>query len=477
MWEAIAANRRRSRLLLALMALLLAALGGAIGMSIDPDPATGGVFGVLAALAVFGVMTLVSLTAGEAILLKSMGARKLETPAEARRLFNVVEEMTLAAGLPRRPDVYVLDTDSLNAFAVGRNPERAAVAVTIGLLRKLNRDELQGVVAHEIGHVRNLDIRFLTLAAVMMGSIALISDVFLRAFLHGGRHSSRRGRDSRDGGNQAQAIMLLVALALAILAPLCAQLLYFACSRRREYLADASAARFTRFPEGLASALEKISGRAGGRLLGKQNRAVAPMFIVNPLRAMGGGGLFATHPSTDRRIAILRAMAGGAGFAEYERAWRERAGERGALFGERTRAEEGERVPRRAAAPAEEQRDAVARAREALRLMDVMAGLLILPCACGLTIKLPPNYSEPKIQCPRCGRTHFSNAARPALKAEAEVAVPAGAAAETEQIHRRGGSGWETIACRCGGHVSLSPTFSAERVECPRCHRTIRVTD
>lgn len=192
--------------------------------------------------------------------------------------------------------------------------------MTTGLLTRLDRDQLQGVIAHEMSHVINRDVLFMTMVGVLVGSIVMISDAFLRGMF---RSSPRRYSSSskRDGGGQGQALMLIVALVLAILAPFLAQLVYLAASRRREYLADANAAVLTRYPDGLAQALEIIA--ADPEPLAKTNRATAPMYIVSPLAAHGGEGssLFSTHPPTSERIRILRSMAGAASFAEYQRAW------------------------------------------------------------------------------------------------------------------------------------------------------------
>ena len=254
MWELIQSNRRKSALLIVIMALVLAGLGLSIGWSIAGEG--GGFFGVAVAMIIWIVMLLVNFAAGENILLAAAGGREV-THDDAPQLFNVVEEMKIAAGLPAMPKIYIIDNPAPNAFAVGLKAERAAVAVTSGLLAHLTRDELQGVVAHELGHIRNRDTMFMTLAGVTVGAIILLADLYVyRLRFGGGRSRSSSGR----GGGQTAALMMVIALVLAILAPLLAQLLYFACSRRREYLADASSAQFTRYPAGLASALVKISG-------------------------------------------------------------------------------------------------------------------------------------------------------------------------------------------------------------------------
>ena len=304
MWAAIQSNRRKSAFLILALAFVLVALGYLIGAMLDPR--AGGPFGVFVALGVWALMMFVSFAGGERLLLAGSGAQEVRHD-QAPRLFNVVEEMQLAAGLPVRPRVFIMDSEVPNAFAVGLTPGRAAVAVTTGLMARLNRDELQGVVAHEIGHIANRDTLFMTLAGVTVGAVVLIADLFLRGLWYGGGRTRRSSR----GGGEAAAVIAIAAIVLAILAPLVARLLYFACSRRREYLADASAAQFTRYPEGLASALEKIATYQTGQL--QVSRAVAPMFTVNPLAAAGSAmSLFSTHPPTEDRIRVLRGMSGDA---------------------------------------------------------------------------------------------------------------------------------------------------------------------
>jgi heat shock protein HtpX len=228
-------------------------------------------------------------------------AKRIEKK-DAPQLFNVVEELSIAAGLPM-PAVYVIDDTAPNAFATGRDPEHSSVAITTGLMQKLNRDELQGVMAHELSHVGNRDILFATMVGILVGSIALLSDFFLRSlWLGGGR------RRKKSGGGQADAIIMVIGLVFAILAPVFAKLLQLAVSRQREYLADATAAKITRYPEGLASALEKIAGDK--EVLEVANRATQHLYIVNPIKPFEkrAKGLLSTHPPIEERVARLRAM-------------------------------------------------------------------------------------------------------------------------------------------------------------------------
>jgi heat shock protein HtpX len=253
MWELIHQNRRRSLILFAGMAFLLAVLGYFVGAYFDAE--RGGLVGLIAAIGVWAGLTLLTVTSGDEIILKISRAREVTKDVHPR-LFNTVEEMKIAAGLPAMPKVFVVDDPSPNAFAIGMKPEKSAIAVTAGLVSRLNRDELQGVVAHEMSHIVNRDTQLMTVAGIMLGSIVLISHFFLRSMWFV-PSSSRRYRKSGGGGGgpQLQLAMAVAAIALAILAPIFARLIYLAVSRRREFLADATAAQLTRYPEGLASAL------------------------------------------------------------------------------------------------------------------------------------------------------------------------------------------------------------------------------
>src|SRR5918998_6116435 len=299
--ERIARNRRNSLLLIAGFLAFVTVFGYIIGFAWIGDP-KGALFGLVLAFAVGTISGLVSYFAGDKMVLAASRAKEI-THEEAPRLFNVVEEMTIAGGLPM-PKVYIIQDSAPNAFATGRDPEHASVAGTSGLLDKLSRDELQGVVAHEMAHVGNYDIRYAMLVGILVGTTVLISDFFLRGLWFGG------GR-SREGGGYVQVIMLVVAVLLAILAPLFARLLQLSISRQREYLADATAVRLTRNPDGLADALQKISGDR--EVLEVANRATAHLYIVNPVKSFEkrAKGLFSTHPPIEERIKILRAMETG----------------------------------------------------------------------------------------------------------------------------------------------------------------------
>ena len=298
MYDQIASNKFRSATLVAVFVLLVFALGYVFGQATD-----WGYGGLVLALVVSFVMVWGSYWYSDKIVLGMSRARPVDRDTEPY-LVNTVEGLSIAAGLPM-PRAYVIDDPAPNAFATGRNPENAAIAVTRGLVEKLDRLELEGVIAHELSHVKNYDTLVQTLAAVLAGTVALVSDWMLRSFFWGGG----RRRDSGGGGG-GQGIFILVGLALAIISPLFALLIQMAISRKREYLADANGALLTRYPKGLADALRVIA--ADTNRLAVANKATESLYIYNPLKDYGGGGglnaLFNTHPPIADRIARLEAM-------------------------------------------------------------------------------------------------------------------------------------------------------------------------
>ena len=295
----MAYNRRQSALLLACFLVLLALMGWAIGYYFGSEQ-----IGIALAAVVAIIYLLISYYAGDRAILTFSNAHPAD-PERDQQLINIVDEMRIAAGQPM-PKVYVIESNAANAFATGRDPAHASVAVTRNLMNILNRDELQGVMAHEMSHVRNYDIRYMMLVSALVGAVALLADGLRRSMWWGG--GGRRGRSGGRGGGQAQLILLAVALLAMILAPLFATLLQMAISRKREFLADASGAALTRYPDGLASALEKIA--ADPEPLEVANKATAHLYIWNPLKEHGGrlNAMFSTHPPVEERVKRLREM-------------------------------------------------------------------------------------------------------------------------------------------------------------------------
>ncbi len=402
MWELIRVNKRNSVLLMATMACCLVALGIVIGMAIaGPD---GVILGLIIAVTLWLVLTVASFAAGDEIFLKASNARRVTHDVHPQ-LFNVVEEMSIAAGVPM-PKVYIINDPAPNAFATGRSPETASIAVTAGLLAKLNRDEMQGVVAHEMSHILHRDILFVTLAGVMLGTVALLSQLFLRSMFYSSMRGSRRRYSSGGkGGGGAAALIIVVAILAAILAPIMTQLLYFALSRKREYLADAGAARLTRYPEGLARALEKIAGDRSPQLA-TANQVNAPMFIVNPFKRKGQlklSDLTSTHPPISERIRILRGMSHGASLKDYSDAYVNITKSKTILPAS---ALTKENLALREASAKVKDKRLEKQLRQVGDIMRKVNGFVFLTCLCGLTLKIPPNYKGKTVMCPRCKRVH-----------------------------------------------------------------------
>lgn len=296
----IADNKRRSFLLLTIFLVIVILVGWVFAQ------AFGNPFILYVAVTIAVIQALVGYYAGDKITLAISGAKQIEKK-DNPELWNIVENLTITTGLPM-PKVYIINDTAPNAFATGRNPQTASITVTRGILEKLQKNEIEGVIAHELSHIKNFDIRLLTLTVILVGFIALLSDLFLRFTFWG------RGGNREEGGGQAQIIFLVLGIILAILAPLIATLIKLAISRKREFLADADGTLITRYPQGLASALEKISQDT--EPLEVANKATAHLYIANPLKEHKGrnargwfANLFETHPPIEERIKRLRQMA------------------------------------------------------------------------------------------------------------------------------------------------------------------------
>lgn len=293
-YERVEANKRKSLLVMVLFVLFVVGVVYVFSQALDY-----GLSFVGMALVISGLMSLGSYYYSDKIILGLSGAREADRERDFE-FYTVAENLALAARLPK-PRLYVIEDTAMNAFATGRDPKHAVVVATTGLLNKLNRTELEGVVAHELSHIANYDIRLMSIVVILVGLIALLADWFLRLSFY--------GRGNRDEKSQLQAIFIVLGLVLALLSPLIANLIKLAISRRREFLADASAAKLTRYPEGLAMALEKLNGDR--EPLEAANKATAHLYIVNPLKnrhdAIGWfAGLFMTHPTVQERIKALR---------------------------------------------------------------------------------------------------------------------------------------------------------------------------
>jgi heat shock protein HtpX len=397
MWEQIRSNQTRSAILVVWMGALLLLVGYFLGLYFFDS----GIGGLIFALILWVIMSLIAYFQGDSILLAMSRARKISHD-DHPRLYNVAEEMKIASGLEAMPSIYIIDDPAMNAFATGRDPKKASVAVTSGLLQKLNRDELQGVVGHEMAHIKNRDVLLMAMCSVLLGTIVLIAWYASRFMIFGGMGRTRRSSSS-GGSGAGQIIIIVVALVLIILAPIMAQLIYLSISRKREYLADASSALYTRYPEGLASALEKIA--ASTDQLKSANKATAPMYIINPFRKRGraASNLTSTHPPISERIRILRSMAG-ASFADYDKSYRNVHGTNKVLLPAAAVTAAGPLALRAPKLEAAEKVEEVQRARETSNLMWNLNKYNTITCACGTKLRLPPGFKLPQVRCPHCGR-------------------------------------------------------------------------
>lgn len=292
MYNQITQNKRKSFLLMLIFIAVIALLAWVWSQYSDAGSSM-----VVFAVILASLMSLMSFYAGDKLALSSAGAKEIKQK-DNPYVWRLIENLSITAGLPM-PKVYLINDANMNAFATGRDPEHASVALTTGIVQGLENEELEGVIAHELSHIKNYDIRVMMVVIVCIGIITLLSDWLLHSFLW---------RGNRDSDNKANAAIMLIAFILAILSPLFAQLIQMAISRKREFLADASGALLTRYPEGLAKALEKISTQNTTHPLRNINKATAHLYFANPFKADNVSKLFSTHPPVAERINALRSM-------------------------------------------------------------------------------------------------------------------------------------------------------------------------
>ncbi len=294
----IDANKRKSVILIVFFFIFVIALGWLFGYLTES-----GYFGIIIAAIIAIFMTLLSYFAGDKVALTTAGAKPLQSKNDFPYVWRIVENIAITAGIPS-PKIYVIDDPAPNAFATGRDPAHASIAITTGLINSLENEELEGVVAHELSHIKNYDIRIMMIVIVLVGTVALLADILIRIQFFGG---GRRGRS--EGNNQVAIFFILAGLLLAILSPLIAKLIQLAISRKREYLADADAALLTRYPEGLAKALEKID--LYKKPLKRANNATSHLYIANPFSGKKSlaAKLFSTHPPIADRVQALHKMS------------------------------------------------------------------------------------------------------------------------------------------------------------------------
>ncbi|MDR1792410.1 MAG: M48 family metallopeptidase [Bacteroidales bacterium] len=313
MYELIASNKRKSWVVFIAMGLLLIGIGAGAGYILGQEE--GIIIGIAIAAVVWIIQAAVALGAGSQVVLQGLNAQSIESKDDPE-LYNIIEELSMGAGVAM-PKIYIIPTPALNAFAAGTKKNKSIVAITSGLRGKLSRPEIQAVMAHEMSHIYNRDVLYLTFASVMLCTIVIVSDLLMRYFFWGGGGRRNNNRNSSGGNNgYAQLIIWIVVIALAILAPLFARLFYFSLSRKREYLADVQAVNFTRDPDALANALEKISGDHTEFNPGK----MAAAMCINVPKSHKTSA-FSTHPPIAKRIAILRAMSHGTDYQTYCKAY------------------------------------------------------------------------------------------------------------------------------------------------------------
>ena len=393
-----------------------------------------GITGMIIALIAWIVLSSVAYFRGDHILLTQAKAKKIE-PEDLRRIYNIVEELKISSGLDVTPSIYIIDDPALNAFSIGRDPKKSAIIMTYGLLTKLNRDELQGVIGHEMAHIKNRDVLLMTMCSVLLGTMIILS--YYPYYMSWGETTITEQQLSRKkysdlknlrtifisifggwililalpfGYSVSLALLIVFACLSLILTPLTVGvliglpfivvLIYYAISRRREYLADASSALYTRYPEGLASALEKIAASTDQVMAASS--ATAPIYIVNPFRepGMAASDMTSTHPPISERIRILRSMAH-ASYAAYDRAYREvRATGKSVIPA--TAIVGAGFAPMRTALP--DELDHIQRARETSNVLWNLNNYKIINCPCGIRMRLPPKFKYTEVKCPHCGR-------------------------------------------------------------------------
>ncbi|MDJ0625023.1 MAG: M48 family metallopeptidase [Candidatus Caenarcaniphilales bacterium] len=426
MWEQIEKNKFKTTLLILSMGVLFVALGFTLGslfsdftselgyykedssfnqyelstpMKESEINLYGGLLGVLIALIGWGLLTITTYFAGDKIVLWSAKARHINHQNHPI-LFNVVEEMCIASGLERIPNIHIIDEPAPNAFAIGKDQQNASIAITKGLLTKLNRYELQGVIAHEIAHIQNRDTLLMTTLGTMLGVIVFLGEISWKS-----AYISRYRKTSSSRDNN---LIILIALLLGILAPIFAQIIYYATSRTREYLADACAVQYTRYPEGLANALEKITGST--EKLSSANKVTAAMFIVNPLKltSQGLADLSSTHPPTSKRIQILRSLTNDVSFKSYNQALNKTMNNSsnktmGVIPVSALQEEEiliDEHIDL-------EDDNELNRTREISNMFWGLNNFIFIPCNCGTNLKIPEEYRGLEIECPHCEAKHM----------------------------------------------------------------------
>ncbi|MGM0370391.1 MAG: M48 family metallopeptidase [Bacillota bacterium] len=497
MWELIQANKRKTIILFIALGSCLLGLGYAVGFYFSRST-TGGSIGIGLALLIWIFMSAKSYFYGDSLILSASKSKPLSRNMHPQ-LFNIVEEMTIASNLTQQPSLYAIPSLTPNAFAVGIKEDESAIVVTTGLLSKLDRHELQGVIAHEMSHIINRDVLYMTFAQTLLSTILLITS-FNSSKSSSRRHRNRSWRSSKKSSEGA--MLLLVALLTSGIA----RMIYFSLSRKREYLADATAVRLTRYPQGLASALEKIAADKGQLVVA--NKMTAPLYISNPLKKFSSK----THPPLKERIRILRKISDGANYRHYQRAYnlvkdnasniipdKALSGSDFLSLQDRTTSSDKSAVAAN---------DSATKERETQNWNRALDDFGFLLCDCGLKVKIPASFAKEKIACPRCGRVHkvadasdspqevspykespFNNnpdgtEIKKVTKSNSKQAE--GTEGTDSDVEHLGGEltylrenpgTWDSFLCDCGHLVQLSPVFKAPKITCKGCGSEIKIID
>lgn len=403
MWQFIELNKRKTIILLIVLTLFLVGFSTLLGLYITGTTDGVEIGLIIGIICTIGIIFYAKFNASKFFLdqVNAVPVKKGEMPV----LENITEEMSIASALGFVPKIFLVNSPYPNAFSVGINRENAGIAVTTSLLSLLNRDELTGVIAHEIAHIKNQDTLYLMYAGVIFGVIVAISDTLLRSFRYS---STRRSSNRNEGGGEA--VILLIIILFAILSPICVRLLYFSLSRKREFLADASACQYTRFPTGLASALYKISNFT---ITGKKredegsNQLIQCMYIHNRLQTAENffSNLFATHPPVEKRIEVLKKM-GAADIKEYTRAYSTVTGDKKLITNKNLMKMNIETLAIASAIADDAEEKKINKQRQAKNAYYNAQNYTIINCECGTILKIPPEIKRKSVQCPHCKKNY-----------------------------------------------------------------------
>jgi heat shock protein HtpX len=456
MWELISANRKKSIILFTAMFFILLILGFFIGYYLIAEEQW--YYGIIFAILLWAVLVGVTFLQGEEIILR-LAQAKPANPIHYPLLHNVTEEMQIAANLPFSPDLFVIDDDSPNAFSTGKSPQSATIVVTTGVLELLNRNELQGVIAHEISHIINRDVLFMTHAAVMLGSIIFLSKIYLRGLIYSGG-----GRTRKRSMNRATGLLFILSIIFSLLAPLVANILYVSISKSREYLADASAVRLTRYPFGLMRALQKISGSTYE--FKKANSTISSFYINDPFYEARPLFQLDTHPPIEKRIEILKSLTHDVNYFTYQKVYSRICGKPGKNSNIIPATSLKEDSVLSVIPPLKEhlQETIIPSSKPANHVVEAEKNVTaanIFQYILGVDVTKPDQLNQ-SYQKPIANNDKSARAIR---KENGEV------------VYHRQKNGWESFACLCGSAKHLSPSYKKNELFCTNCSTMIKIVN